>query len=203
MDESSDDRGLVSACIEGRAGAWEAFVARFSRLIFWSVRKTLAGTRFAGRPGLCEDIFQEIFARLLERGELARLREVSSLRKFLSVSACHRTLDRVKSLSREEARTVSPSAGGEAGPEPEWELASSLPDPSETAASKERESALASVLAALEPRERFCVEMHYLEGMTHREIGALLGIPQDTVSTVIRRTREKLKSRLTEAGLED
>ncbi|HTL70028.1 MAG TPA: sigma-70 family RNA polymerase sigma factor [Candidatus Eisenbacteria bacterium] len=200
MADPDDDRQLISACLEGRAGAWEAFVGRFSRLIFWSVRKTLAGTRFAGRPGLCEDVFQEFFARLLEKGELARLREASSLRKFLSVSACHRTLDRVKAMSREEAKTVSPDAEG---PEPGWELETRLPDPSQEAARREREVVLGAVLASLEPRERFCVEMHYLEGLTHREIAAVLGIPQDTVSTVIRRTREKLKSRLTEAGLED
>jgi DNA-directed RNA polymerase specialized sigma24 family protein len=40
-----------------------------------------------------------------------------------------------------------------------------------------------------------------MEGRTHREISDILAIPQDTVSTVIRRTRERLKIELSKKGL--
>jgi len=194
-----DDRALVDACVAGEKRAWDEFVGRFSKLVWWSVGKAFAGTPYASRRDVHEDVFQETFARLLERGELGTLREATSVRKFLAVSACRRALDRAKSLSRAERRT---SAGEDAESPILDTISDGAPDPAEAASGTERRRLVAETLQGLPSRERLCIEMHYGEGLTHREISEALGIPQDTVSTVIRRTRVKLKSLLEEKGLD-
>ena len=76
-------------------------------------------------------------------------------------------------------------------------------DIAEDAAQTERRHILESVLGSLKPLQRSCLELHYLDGHTHSEIANLLGLPQDTVSSILRRAKEKLKERLRKKGLED
>src|SRR3989338_9016856 len=96
----STDEDIVARCVEGRSDAWDLFVDRFSKLIYWSITKTLSRTPYKSRTELVREIFQEVFERLLEKEELQKLRSFKSIKPFLSVLACHRTLDKVKSLSR-------------------------------------------------------------------------------------------------------
>lgn len=198
-----DDAALVAGCLDGRKDAWDAFVGRFSKLVFWAARKTLASTAYASRADLCEDVHQDVFRKLLEPEGLARLRDPKGLRAFLTVMACHAALDRVKALSRADKRaTADFREEGEAGGGAFAFLKDEAPGPGDAASANERAALVAEALRALAPKERACVEFHYLEGKTHREISEILGIPQDTVSTVIRRTREKLKQKLADRGLD-
>ena len=74
-------------------------------------------------------------------------------------------------------------------------------DPSECALRRERDAAIYEVLRRLPRRERRCVELHYLGGKTHRQIAKSLHVPQDTVSTIIRRSRKELKAKFIKKGL--
>lgn len=193
------DAELVAACLAGKKDAWDAFVERYGRLVRWAARRALEKTAFARRVDVADDAFQDVFRSLLERSELERLRDSKSLPAFLSVMACHAALDRAKSLARAEKRALreDPETGS---------LEALVADPGEgprdRAAAGERDRLVAAAVEALPARERACVRMHYLEGLTHREIAETLGLPQDTVSTVIRRTRGKLKSDLEARGLD-
>jgi RNA polymerase sigma factor (sigma-70 family) len=153
-----------------------------------------------------EDVFQDVFRNLVEKDQLSKLRDVKHLRKFLSVVACHAAIDRMKSLSRRERASVSTEAplfskNGDASAFVSDTLAGTSAGPDEAAQNRESDAIVAGVLGTLAPRERAFVEMHYMDGRTHREISEILGVPQDTVSTVLRRTRDKLKDELLKKGL--
>lgn len=186
------DGELIAGCLLGKKESWDAFVERFSRLIYWSAQEALTTSPYRGRKDLIEEIFQDVFCKLLEKDELSRLREAASVRKFLIIMACHAAMDKTKSLSRQEKRS------GEADSDSMLDLLPSLvKDPAEQLKSGERDAVIAGVLDALPPKDRACVELHYLDGKTHREIAEILGMEQEAVSTVIRRTRELLKEKFT------
>ena len=184
-----DDRQLIDGCLVGRPESWTQFVDRFSKLIYWSIHETLKDSSFSGRKDLPEDIFQDVFGRLIERNELAKLREVQSVRRFLNVMASHATLDRIKTLSRHEGKHTLIEAA-------DWEPAST----GSHAEKNEQATLVEEALSDLSAKERACVEMHYIHGRTHREIGLILGMPQDTASTIIRRSKEKIKEALKKRG---
>ena len=193
----SSDEALVAACVEGRKDAWDAFVERFSKLIYWSIRKTLEASGSRGKAGIIEDVFQSVFEKLLEREELVRLRNLKSIAKFLSVMACRETLDKMRRssvLGKNFLSSDSTVLEGTAD-----KVFSS--NPSHRAVSNETEALLEEVLDRLSTKERACVELHYLDGKTHREIGELMGLSQDTVSTVVRRTKDKLQALFAQKGL--
>ena len=61
-----DDRELIAACLEGDAGAWEALIVRYQRLIYSIPLKARLSTDDAA------DIFQSVCLKLYEK--LATLR---------------------------------------------------------------------------------------------------------------------------------
>lgn len=200
-----DDAALVAGCLARKKDSWDTFVGRFSKLVFWSIRKTLSSTAYSGRQDVCEDAYQDVFRKLLEPDGLARLRDPKGLHTFLTVTACHATLDRVKGLSRADKKLVVDfhKADEDCGVSDATEfLKDGAPGPADVMVMRERSGLIEEALAALSLKERACMEFHYLDSKTHREIAEILGLPQDTVSTVIRRTREKLKNRLIKRGLE-
>jgi len=200
-----EDEELVLGCLEGKKEAWGEFVDRFAKLIHWSIRQTVQKVPLGGVDELCEEVFQELFKKLLEKDELSKLRDAKNIRKFLSVTACHAAMDKLKSLGRyERKKTVSVFETGEDGTGLSTDLCDAAEiNPATEALSRERNDLIAQALESLSCKERACVEFHFLDGKTHFEIGRILGISQDTVSTVIRRTKEKLKKNFIEKGLNE
>lgn len=187
MNES-DDAQLLAGCVEGRKDCWDVFVGRFSKLVYWSIYKTFERSPLRQRQDIVDDVFQEVFTKLVEKAELERLRKITGLRKFLSVIAAHTAMDTLRRLEMTEKRHVS------------LETADEDPFPGSMAGA--HEDLLGQVLSELNSRERACLELHLLDGKTHREVSLILGLPQDTVSTIVRRTKEKLKKKFLEKGWE-
>lgn len=186
MPEIPTDQDLIAGCLDGQKSSWDIFVDRFSRLIYWSIQKTLETSSYKVRSDLVGDIYQECFTRLLERRELKTLRSVDSIRKFLTITASHLTMDKIRSIERVEKRAVSDISVIEASD-------GLTRDPAFHAISNEQAILISKALEALSPKQRLCVEWHYIDGKTHREISDVLGIPLDTVSAIVRRAKDKVK----------
>ena len=183
MQRSVSDHELIAGCLAGNKRSWDAFVERFSKLVYWSVRKTLETSSYRVHTDLVREIFQEFFVKLLEKNELEKLRDRDKIRKFLTVMACYMTMDKIRSLARNEKWDV-----GDIASAPYVFSA----DPACETLSQERHRLMADALNELSPKQRLCVEWHFVEGKTHRDISDILGLPQEAVSAVIRRAREKL-----------
>ena len=194
MPESPSDSELIAGCIEGRKESWDIFVDRFSKLIYWSIHRTLESYSFKERSDLIHDIFQDFFGKFLEKEKLRDLRSASSVRKFLTVMACHATIDKLKALSQDEKKN---DLYADIGSQPN----SRELDPRHAALADERDLLIAEALEGLSRKERLCIEWHYLEGKTHRETSEILGISQDAVSTILRRTKDKLRKLFLKKGL--
>lgn len=190
------DEELIAGCLSGRKESWDFFCDRFSKLIHWSILRTLDNSSFKGRREISDDIFQDMFRRLLDRNELAKLKEAVSVRKFLSVMASNAALDRVRVLRRHEAQVSDPVEGSLADEE------SLDSDPASIAAANECREILGRTLDSLKPKERSILESFYLDGLSHKAIGDRWGSSEDGVEALIRRTREKLKQVLGAKGLE-
>lgn len=183
------DEALLKGCRDGRKDAWDAFVDRYSKLIYWSLHRTFETSSYSARTGLIEELFQEVFTKILEPGEMDRIRDSHAVAKYLTVLTARKALDRIRSMKREEKTVSSHEELIEAAPVSVLEGL----DEGNTALIRE-------TMNDLKSQERFCLEMHYVDGKTHREIAEFMGLPQDTVSTLIRRTREKLKEKLSKKG---
>jgi len=195
MMKAPSDQELLSGCIERKEGYWDLFVERFSKLIYWSIREIVHASACPNSEDFVRETFQDVFEKLLEKPRLEMLREVGNLKKFLSVMASHAALDRLKMLRRLDRRFSSLDGLVES----QKEFASA-----ETVVLDEPSRALLhEMLSTLSPKEGACIRMHYFDGKSHRQIGEILGFSADTVSTVIRRTRDKIRKALNEKGVDN
>ena len=193
------DEALLDACQKGDARAWEEFVSRFSRLIYWSIRRTLQDTPGGVREDLVADIFQDVFRKIFEKRSFEVLESAAHIKKYLVVVSAHAARDRIKSRRRADAKNVPlEDTFADAGVLPDGLSAAG---PAEEAMQNEKNTLIAEVMSSLGEKERACLEFAVEEGMTHQAIGLLLGIPQDTVSSIIRRAKDKIKEKLIKKGL--
>ena len=79
---------------------------------------------------------------------------------------------------------------------PEWRLAeaSGEPLPDEAMAEKERRQRVQSALAGLPGEQKEVVALAYLEGLSHSEIAARLGMPLGTVKSRMRIAYQKIRT---------
>ena len=185
----TSDQELIAGCLRQDAASWEIFVGRFARLVHWSIRQSLQHAPPGGTDEFCREVFQDFFAQLIDKNELSKLRRVENVRKFLSVMACHRTLDRLKSLSRHAKK---------------MELAEDWVDeiPAEPS-SEDWSGVLRDCLQDLSLKERACLEFYFVKGQTARDIGEILGMGEDAVRSIIRRAKQNLKNKLLEKGYKE
>lgn len=170
---TSDDGKLLDAFARNRSE--RAFLALYDRHA--GAMYALAVRLMGGRSADAADVLQEAWTRALPR--FTEFRRESSLRTWLCgfvVNGC-----------RERFR----------GPlfEPLFERVAPLED-------GELSIDLDRALASLAPGYRAVIVLHDIEGYTHREIAAALGIDEGTSKSQLSRGREALRRRLRAAPVE-
>ncbi len=191
------DQELLRACLEDRVGAWDEFVRRFSKLIYWSIQQVLKDSSFQAQQDWVDDLFQEVFRKIFEKKSLLGLRDSEGLKKYLVVLSTHTVLDRVKASSRATHRVDRLDDVSELA------ISDDSLTPLETLESEDRRKVVTEVLDSLKPRERACVEFFILEEMSHREIGLLVGLETEAVSSVIKRAKNRIREKLIKKGIKE
>ncbi len=147
-----------------------------------------------GRRDLAEDIFQETWIRVLERGHLYDDR--GDFDAWLFTIARNRTLDlfrRRSLLSLDEM--MHPEEDGASGFDP---VAADL-SPLEQVGMAEQADTVRAVMERLQPIHREVLHMHFYEGLTMREIAERTGIHMPTVKSRLYRAIGFFKALLKEA----
>lgn len=212
----SDVADLVHRCTAPDAGAWEEFVRRYHRRIaLYAVRAGRALADAGASPTEARrDLIQDVYVRLLanDRRALRAWRGDSeqSLLNYLATIvhavACD-GLKRRRSLKR-AARLISLDDGGPDSARLAELLRASEDDaPDRVLLERLAPVRLGAVLEKAEhgpqgPRNRMIFRLHAVDGLTAAEIASLpgLGLSVANVESAIRRTRERLRFELKDAG---
>lgn len=145
-----------------------------------------------GNREFAEDLFQETWMRVLERG--AQYNGKSRFDTWLFAIARHLVIDasRKKSCVSLEALT-HPSEESNAAP---MEFASAEPTPFENAHMREESERVDSAIAHLDAVQREVVMLRFQEEMSLDEIAEVTGAPLSTVKSRLYRGLEALRPRL-------
>jgi RNA polymerase sigma factor (sigma-70 family) len=178
------DEALVLACRRGDAGAWEALIQRYQRLIYAIPR----------RSGLNDDqvadVFQHVFAMLLEN--------LDSIQQPARVGAWLATTARRESwrLGRHESG-VTTSADNEDDPDAGALLDTTLL-PDELLLRLEMQHQVRVAIAALDERCRRLLTLLFYqsEPLAYAEIATALGLPEGSIGPTRARCLKKLRGLL-------
>ena len=170
-----DDRDLIGRVLAGDSRAerelYDAHVDRVFRLVH----------RMAGDPHRAQDYTQETFIRAFRR--LADFRGDSALSTWLCAIAISVTLNGLRSLKRAREREVAldeaPEIGGRT-----------------VQADPDLKLRLTRAIDGLPDGYRTVFVMHDVEGYTHEEIAATLGVQSGTSKAQLFRARARLREAL-------
>jgi RNA polymerase sigma-70 factor (ECF subfamily) len=189
---TDQEKNLLAGCLQRDKAAWDAFVLRYSSLVYHTIRKTFGLYHVEVRPDAVEDLFQEFFLALL-RDDLKKLRQFRgdrgcSVASWLRVVATRLTIDSLRKdmLSDVELAEV---------------LSADSSDPSGSLLQEELHESLSNGLQTLSSRDRLIVDLYYRQGVKAEEVAAILEASVNAVYTqksrILGKLREALKNRLT------
>ena len=193
-----DDPRLARECQRDARGAWEELLRRYGPVARASARAAL-GRCGQGTADL-DEVVQKVFCEMWEKRKIADLHDPRHLRAYVASLAASRAVDAARfRLGPGERRLRQLGDAEEGGP------GMNAPDgqrgPREAAYASEAREVVRRELEGLPFKEAYILRLNAQEELTHQEIAALLEIPQDTVSTVIRRGRERIRKSLELKGL--
>jgi len=203
MDALSD-YDLLQGCIAGRRQAWNGFVERFTRYVYYLIRLTARKHATEFGPEETADLHNDLFVALME-DDCRRLRAYRgengcSVRSWVRIITIRRCLDALRKRRRFVSLDARDDDDGPRGPT----LVEGGPDPLEAMliqADAERREQLETLTAGLSERDRLLLELIYVRKMSADAIAATLRIKKGALYTRKTRLIKRLHSLAVEAGL--
>jgi RNA polymerase sigma-70 factor (ECF subfamily) len=135
--------------------------------------------RITGNSADAEDVLQQVFVRLLRRGNTAE--PLENQESYLRRAAINVAIDVVR--NRQDNRSVP------------LDEAPALPA-AQMVAEPDLKESLRRALATLSPRTAEVFALRYLEGYKNQEIARMLGLSQVQVAVLLFRTRQQLQKEI-------
>jgi RNA polymerase sigma-70 factor (ECF subfamily) len=189
--DQAGEQALLQRCLEGESSAWEEFLRTYRPVLERAVRFTFLRCVYRIPHADVENVVQELLARLYEK-DCRRLRTFQGRCPFaawLKSMAVRMTLNTI----RDEKRR-----GRFGGGEIEDLALQPAAEEGESPAPEEREEIkrLDVVLDSLGAVQRTVLKMFYYDGLSYRQISAAMGIPVQTLGSLITRGRARLRELL-------
>ena len=183
---SEIDRNLLERCLQRKPRAWEDFVDRFMGLVVHVANHTARARNVRLTAADRDDLCAEVFLATL-KNDLAVLRNFrgkSSLATYLTVVARRIVVKELLSrMSAARAGDIAAAHGAEGIPDPHPSVEERLSD---------REQ-VERLLGALHGTEAEVVRMYHLEGKSYQQIGAAVGMPENSIGPILSRARNKMR----------
>lgn len=153
------------------------------RALYTRTARPLRGyiARVIGNQALADDVLQETYFRLLRSG--FRCDDETNLRSYLFRIATNLMRDHFRRPVRET------------GEVPEVADAAHFPE------AVQLRSDVGGALAELHPRDRSMLWLAYVEGSSHEEVAAALGLRAASVRSMLSRARQRMAAALRRRGL--
>lgn len=179
-DGTPADDDLIQRSLAGSEPAFRMLVERYE--------STVAGVvvGMLGRGDEADDVGQEVFVRFYR--SMARFRGDAALGTYLTRIAINQSLKALRKRERWFERFLSRDAQDA----PLDGVADS--DPAADLQGSELAERLQGVLARLSPEHRAVVVLRVMEGFTTRETADMLGVPEGTVMSRLKRGLEKMRA---------
>ena len=177
----NNDAQLIQRVLDGDDTAFSALVRKYQRSVHALVWRKIGDFHIA------EDITQDTFLKAYQR--LSTLKKPQRFASWLYVIAanyCKMWL-RKKRLSTQSLEDIN-STALERATYSGYVIAKN----EQTTAEAQRE-VVKKLLAKLQESERTVITLHYLGGMTYKEISEFLGVSVGTIKTRVYRARQRLK----------
>lgn len=191
-----DDTRLVEECMAGDIKAWQDFTEKYSGLISIAIESRLKKYGFRLKAPDIEDIRQDVLISLWQGRKLEHIRNRSDISYWLAIVAGNTAIGYIRrklSLEPVEPVSIFDAADGKT-------IAEIIPSFRENPADKFLQNALSekidALIGSLPPKEQIVIKLNIVHGKKYDEIADMLKMPPGTVSSCVKRAKEKLRKGL-------
>lgn len=192
----ASDIELVESCLKKDMAAWADFVKRYSPLIRISIDNRLKKYGFNLPCEEIEDIRQGVLSSIWKDNKLEHVKNRDDISYWLSIVSGNMAVEHMRIKHRREpVKQVSLSEKIEDG-----ELSDLIPSgtkgPQDEAAKNELSSKIEEAFEMLPAKERLIAKLAIIHEKKYDEIAEILHLPQGTVSSYLKRAKEKMQKEL-------
>jgi RNA polymerase sigma-70 factor (ECF subfamily) len=192
-----EDLLLARACAAGHAPAWDAFMGRYRETLYRAAYG-IAGSDATGRE-LADSVYADLYGMTEKDGErrspLASYHGRGSLAGWLRSVLAQRYVDLYRKVRREESLDTEAEIAAPPAAEPA----------STEAVLAMLQGVVRKELKRLPPDKRFLLASYYLDGKGLKQIAAVLGVHESTISRwlsgLVRSLRKQIAAGLRKTGL--
>jgi RNA polymerase sigma factor (sigma-70 family) len=193
---TENDRCLIEACLQRNIEAWSRLIKKYSGLVYIAVENRLKKYNITASSHDIEDIKQNIFTDIWKNNKLEHVVNRDDISHWIAILSGNAAIEHFRTGPvRQAQRTVSLFHKLDEG-----ELCELLPsgaaDPKDELARAEIEDKIDEAIGALVGREKVMIKLHLIHDKKYHEIAEFLGVPKGTVSSCIKRAKEKLRKKL-------
>lgn len=185
MEEENSDKELVEAFKAGDAEALGLLMERHRDALYGYL------LRLTSRPDAADDLFQEVFLKLVRNP--AAYNEREKFRAWLFTVARNAAMDRFR---RESSRGEVPLEGDGEKAGPGDFAASADPGPAEAFYNKDLGQRIEEALSSLSADQREVFYLRHYSGLSFKEMADMLGVPIGTVLARMSRAAARLREKL-------
>jgi len=189
------DSMLIDDCLTGNADAWAFFTKKYSDLITLSIRARLK--KYGLKPSVeeVEDLRQTVLKGLWDDKKFKNIRNRENISYWLAITAGNIATECMRQKARSEDNVVFTTGDIESDYASEIEPACQS-NPRDAACRGEFLDKLHTAMRSLDPKEKLILKMGLLHGKKYREISDILKLPPGTVSSYLKRAKNKVRKAL-------
>ncbi len=194
------EKNIIARCLTGEKQAWDEFVAKYHKLVYNSIYRTLELTGYKIEPDLINDLYQEFFVSILN-DDYYKLKKFKwkngcSVATWLSVIARNMVLDFIRKNSKSKAKEESidkETIDAEGKASLKDLLIHSEKTVRDELCDEEDVDRLQKIIEKLSAEDKNLLEMLYYQELSSEEIAVILNKSVDALYMQKKRLLEKLK----------
>ena len=191
-----DDSELIESCLKKDLIAWGGLVRKYSALVYTSIENRLKKYGLDTSSHDIEDIRQNIFSDIWKNGKLSHITNRGDISYWIAILSGNAAMEHFRSKDARQLRNTLPLSHKIDEKELNEILPSDLSAPSDELARAELENRIDLAIDSLPAREKIMIKLHLIHDKKYNEIAEFLRVPAGTVSSCIKRAKEKLKEAL-------
>jgi RNA polymerase sigma-70 factor (ECF subfamily) len=169
------DEDLLAEHIAGKAGAFDALVARYVDGLYGFFR------RFIGDATAADDLVQETFLQV--HLAAASFDPGRTFKPWLFTIAANKGRDYMRARGRRPARSLDAAGSDPDGPSPSSQLEGAAPPPDASLDETEQAERVRMVIDRMPDNLRLILTLGYYQRLPYAEIAEILDIPVGTVKS--------------------
>jgi len=195
-ERTGSDRTIVEGCINKDLICWDALISKYSRLIYISIEKRLKKYGFMLPPHDIEDIRQNVLAAIWKEGKLKNVSNRDDVSYWFSIVAGNAAMTYIRKPEIRNSNKLLSLDKRKDDKNAYDILASDTLGPDGHILRDELEEKIDKYIRGLSSNEKIIIKLTLFHEKKQHEIAEMTGLPEGTVSSCIKRVKDKLKGHL-------